>query len=59
MCGYVAVHAFQCALLLVSLVFGQVFFGGSAFLHDRLLHFLAKSFFCNVLVLGNIFEEIV
>ena len=40
-------HALWCALLLVSLVFGEVFFGGSASLHNLFLHFLAKCFFCN------------
>ena len=38
-------HALRCALSLVSLVFGEVFFGGSASLHDLFLHFLAKCFF--------------
>ena len=34
-------HAFRCALSLVSLVFGEVFFvGGSASLHECVLHFL-------------------
>ena len=37
-------HAFQCALSLVSLVFGEVFFAGSASLHDRFLHFLENAF---------------
>ncbi len=37
----------RCALSLVSLVFGEVFFGGSVSLHDLFLHFLAKCFFCN------------
>ena len=37
-------HAFQCALSLVSLVFGEVFFAGSASLHDRFLHFLESAF---------------
>ena len=41
-------HALQCALSLVSLVFGEVFFGGSASLHILFLHFLAKCFFCNL-----------
>ena len=31
------------ALSLVSLVFGEVFFGGSPSLHDLFLHFLANS----------------
>ena len=30
----VYVHVLWCALLLVSLVFGEAFFGGSASLHD-------------------------
>ena len=33
-----------CALSLVSLVFGEVFFAGSASLHDRFLHFLESAF---------------
>ena len=33
-------HAFRCALSLVSLVFEEVFFAGSASLHDWFLHFL-------------------
>ena len=38
---WVVVHALQCALLLVSLVFREgFFFGGSASLHDLFLHFL-------------------
>ena len=37
-------HAFRCALLLVSLVFGEVFFAGSASLHDWFLHFLVSAF---------------
>ena len=41
-------HALRCALPLVSLVFGEVFFDGSASLHDLFLHFLAKCFFCNL-----------
>ena len=41
-------HALRCALSLVSLVFGKVFFGGSASLHVLFLHFLAKCFFCNL-----------
>ena len=32
--------------LIVSLVFGEVFFVGSASLHGMFLHFLAKCFFC-------------
>ena len=35
-------------IVLVSLVFGEVFFGGSASLHDLFLHFLAKCFFYNL-----------
>ena len=41
-------HALRFALPLVSLVFGEVFFDGSASLHDLFLHFLAKCFFCNL-----------
>ena len=41
-------HALRCALSLVSLVFGEVFFGGSTSLHVFFLHFLAKCFFCNL-----------
>ena len=37
-------HAFRCALLLVSLIFGEVFFAGSASLHDWFLHFLESAF---------------
>ena len=33
-------HAFRYALSLVSLVFEEVFFAGSASLHDWFLHFL-------------------
>ena len=40
-------HAFWCALLLVSLVFGEVFFGRSASLHDCFALFV-KCFFCNL-----------
>ena len=42
-CTCIAVY-----ILLVSLVFGEVFFGWSASLHDLFLHFLAKCFFCNL-----------
>ncbi len=35
-------HCDARALSLVSLVFGEVFFGGSPSLHDLFLHFLAK-----------------
>ena len=45
-CGQ-SVHAFRCASSLVSLVFEEVFFGGSASLHYLFLHFLAKCFFYN------------
>ena len=38
-------HVLRYVLSLVSLVFGEVFFGGSATLHDLFLHFLAKCFF--------------
>ena len=34
----------RCALSLVSLVFGEVFFGESPSLHDLFSHFLAKCF---------------
>ena len=44
MCG-LFVHALRCALLLVSLVFGELFFGESPSLHYLFLHFLAKCFF--------------
>ena len=37
-------HAFRCALSLVSLVFGEVFFAGSASLHDWFSHFLESAF---------------
>ncbi len=37
-------HAFRCALSLVSLVFEEVFFAGSASLHDWFLHFLESAF---------------
>ena len=37
-------HAFRCALSLVSLVFGEVLFAGSASLHDWFLHFLESAF---------------
>ena len=43
MCG-LSVHALRCALLLVSLVFGELFFGESPSLHDLFLHFLAKCY---------------
>ena len=43
-----SVHALRYALLLVSLVFGELFFGESPSLHDLFLHFLAKCFFCNL-----------
>ena len=42
MCG-LSVHALRCALSLVSLVFGELFFGESPSLHDLFLHFLANS----------------
>ena len=48
-------HALRCALLLVSLVFGEVFFGGSAPLHDFFLHFLAK---CTLFVTINLIRKI-
>ena len=38
MCG-LSVHALRCALSLVSLVFGELFFGESPSLHDLFLHF--------------------
>ncbi len=38
MCG-LSVHALRCALLLVSLVFGEMFFGKSPSLHYLFLHF--------------------
>ena len=41
MCG-LSVYALRCALLLVSLVFGELFFGESSSPHDLFLHFLAK-----------------
>ena len=41
-------HALWCALSLVSLVFGEVFFGGSASLHNLFLHFSVKCFFCDL-----------
>ena len=47
MCG-LFVHALRCALLLVSLVFVELFFGESPSLHYLFLHFLAKCFFCNL-----------
>ena len=47
MCG-LSVYALRCALLLVSLIFGELFFGESPSLHDMFLHFLAKCFFCNL-----------
>ena len=37
-------HAFRCASSLVSLVFEEVFFAGSASLHDWFLHFLESAF---------------
>ena len=43
-------HAFWCALLLVSLVFGEVFFAGSASLHDWFLHFLGSAYRMSSLV---------
>ena len=46
-------HAFRCALLLVSLVFGEVFFAGSASLHDWFLYFLESAF--SVTCLGAFF----
>ena len=53
--GSYAVNALRCdvwvvctCIVLVSLVFGEVFFGGSASLHGLFLHFLAKCFFCNL-----------
>ena len=48
---WIVCACFACALSLVSLVFGQAFFGGSASLHDRFLHFLAKCCFCNLYIL--------
>ncbi len=47
--GGLSVHALRCALSLVSLVFGELFFGESPSLHDLFLHFLEKCFFCNLL----------
>ena len=47
MCG-LSVHALRCALLLVSLVFGELFFGESPSLHDLFLHF----FICAYMVYG-------
>ena len=41
-------HCDVCALSLVLLVFGEVFFGESPSLHDLFLPFLAKCFFCNL-----------
>ena len=38
-----------CALSLVSLVFGEVFFAGSASLHDRFLHFLESAFSATII----------
>ena len=38
--GGLSVHALRCALSLVSLVFGELFFGESPSLHDLFLHFL-------------------
>ena len=49
MCGW-SVHAFRCALSLVSLVFGDVFFAGRASLHDWFLHFLESDFSVTVLM---------
>ena len=46
--GSLCMHCDARALSLVSLVFGEVFFGGSPSLHDLFLHFLAKCFFCNL-----------
>ncbi len=37
-------HAFRCVLSLVPLVFGEVFFAGSASLHDWFLHFLESAY---------------
>ena len=37
-----SLHAFRRALVLVLLVFREVYFGGSASLHDWFLCFLAK-----------------
>ncbi len=47
--GGLSVHALRCALSLVSLVFGELFFGESPSLHDLFLHFLEKCFSCNLL----------
>ena len=52
MCG-LSVHALQCALLLVSLVFGELFFGESPSLHYLFLHFLAKCFFVYIVGVIN------
>ena len=49
--GGLSVHALRCALSLVSLVFGKLFFGESPSLHDLFLHFLAKCFFCNIYIM--------
>ena len=35
-------HAFRCALSLVSLVFGELFFGGSASLHGFFVALFVK-----------------
>ena len=43
-------HALRCVQSLVSLVFREVVFGGSASLLDLFLRFLAKCFFCNLYV---------
>ncbi len=49
-------HCDARALSLVSLVFGEFFFGGSPSLHDLFLHFLAKCFFCNFIALRTIIQ---
>ena len=43
MCG-LSVHALRCALLLVSLVFGELFFAESPSLHDFFCTFWQSAF---------------
>ena len=52
-------HCDARALSLVSLVFGEVFFGGSPSLHDLFLHFLAKCFFCNILRNDSCYQNLI
>ena len=49
-------HAFWCALLLVSLVFGAVFLGGSASLHDWFFALFGKVICIGLIMGGKLYE---